>query len=176
MSSQRGTSFLSQLILYSFAILISDTIKIGREGAQVLTEGNSKGRDVFLDLGDEDEDDVPEVVEKPKPKSNGAANGTKDKGKTREAPRRSVATSGPAAAAKKRGGQRDQAEQTTAEKIKENQTRLHAQRQEDGLQKWESGGQVPGEREKQVKRYESYRREEQIPRGVEDRRVSSGTP
>jgi nucleosome binding factor SPN SPT16 subunit len=41
------------------------------------------------------------------------------------------------------------------------------------LKKWKNGdgGKGNGE-DKVVKRYESYRREEQLPRGVEDRRVS----
>ena len=87
---------------------------------------------------------------------------------------RNAAVGGRTLASKTRGGQRDQVEQTTAEKIKTNQVRLHAQRNADGLKKWskaangEQGGQ-----EKVVKRYESYRREEQLPRAVEERRVST---
>lgn len=74
---------------------------------------------------------------------------------------------------KTRGGQRDQVEQTTGEKIKANQQRLHAQRQADGLKKWENGdgGNANG-KDKAIKRFESYRREEQLPRDVEQRRVS----
>lgn len=73
---------------------------------------------------------------------------------------------------KTRGGQRDQVEQTTGEKIKANQQRLHAQRQADGLKKWENGdgGNANG-KDKAIKRFESYRREEQLPRDVEQRRV-----
>ena len=74
---------------------------------------------------------------------------------------------------KTRGGKREQVEQTTGEKIKANQQRLHQQRQQDGLAKWESGdgGKANGA-DKAVKRYESYRREEQLPREIEQRRVS----
>jgi nucleosome binding factor SPN SPT16 subunit len=63
-------------------------------------------------------------------------------------------------------------EQTTAEKIKQNQIRLHAERQAAGVKKFEKGGDGKGDgKDKVVKRYESYRREEQLPRAVEDRRV-----
>lgn len=64
-------------------------------------------------------------------------------------------------------------EQTTTEKIKANQMRLHAQRQQDGLKRWAKGdgGKANGQ-DKAIKRYESYRREEQLPRAVEERRVS----
>lgn len=63
-------------------------------------------------------------------------------------------------------------EQTTGEKIKENQRRLHAERQEAGLAKYENGdGANANGNEKAVKKYESYRREEQLPRQIEDRRI-----
>ncbi|EIW72803.1 hypothetical protein TREMEDRAFT_14082, partial [Tremella mesenterica DSM 1558] len=63
-------------------------------------------------------------------------------------------------------------EQTTADKIKENQQRLHTQRQKDGLQKWSAGsGNANANQNKQIKKYESYKREEQIPRQAEERRI-----
>ena len=86
---------------------------------------------------------------------------------------RTAAAGGRSIATKTRGGQRDQVEQTTTEKIKENQHRLHSQRQADGLKKWANGaGAKANGQDKVVKRYESYRREEQLPRAVEERRVS----
>jgi nucleosome binding factor SPN SPT16 subunit len=73
---------------------------------------------------------------------------------------------------KTRGGNRQQPEQTTGEKIKENQRRLHAERHKAGVKKYENGnGANGGGNEKQVKKFESYRREEQLPRSVEDRRI-----
>lgn len=104
-----------------------------------------------------------------KPKTNGQS---KANGKSPAKPRASAA-SAKVLNTKTRGGKREQVEQTTAEKIKANQLRLHAQRQADGLKKWENGGNAnQGDKDKVVKRYESYRREEQLPRQVEDRRVS----
>lgn len=64
-------------------------------------------------------------------------------------------------------------ETTTAVRIKAHQTELHAQRMADGLKKWQDGkGEGDDSRNKVVKKYESYKREEQLPRAVEDRRVS----
>ena len=121
-------------------------------------------RDVVMEL--EGEDEPPKAVPEKK-KTNGMANG-KSPAKTRAVPAggRSIST-------KTRGGQRDVVEQTTADKIKENQDRLHAQRQREGLEKWSKGDGANREgQNKQIKKYESYRREEQIPRQAEDRRVS----
>lgn len=125
-------------------------------------------------MSSQDEDEPGEEV-KPKeakkksaPVTNGNGNGkTKTPTKTRD----SVGARG--VQTKTRGGKREQVEQTTAEKIKANQARLREQRQQDGLSKWaeDAGGKEKGQ-EKVAKRYESYRREEQLPRQVEDRRVS----
>jgi hypothetical protein len=108
-----------------------------------------------------------------KPKSNGQS---KSNGKSPAKPR-SSGIGARVAQTKTRGGKREQVEQTTSEKIKANQLRLHAQRQADGIKKWENGGKAnQGDKDKVVKRYESYRREEQLPRQVEDRRVSPLNP
>lgn len=73
---------------------------------------------------------------------------------------------------KTRGGNRQQPEQTTGEKIKDNQRRLHAERQKAGVKKYKNGNAANGNgNEKAVKKFESYRREEQLPRHVEDKRI-----
>lgn len=52
---------------------------------------------------------------------------------------------------------------------------LHAARQQEGLEKWKNGGGGGNDgRGKAIKKFESYKREEQIPSRVEDRRVSAG--
>lgn len=73
---------------------------------------------------------------------------------------------------KTRGGNRQVPEQTTGEKIKEHQRQLHADRQAQGLEKYENGGGAnTNGNEKAVKKYESYRREDQLPRHIDDRRI-----
>lgn len=165
---------------HRYSLIIADTVKIGSEGAIALTEGYYKLRDIVTSLADdEDEEEAPAPVkfksgkpEKSKPTSNGNGKSPAKPSKGR--------TSGAGASknfginTKTRGArQAGPVEQTTAEKIKENQRRLHEDRQEAGLKKWENGGKAGnGKDEKAIKRYESYRREEQLPRAVEDRRVS----
>lgn len=73
---------------------------------------------------------------------------------------------------KTRGGNRQVPEQTTGEKIKAHQRQLHAERQAAGVEKYENGGGAnTNGNEKTVKKVESYRREEQLPRAIEDRRI-----
>jgi len=167
-----------------YSLLVSDTVKVGRETASVLTEGITRLKDVVMELDvsgapadlagplwqDEEE---PEPAVKPAKKSNGDVKpNVKPKSPVKSRASTSAAAGGRVLPSKTRGGHRDQVEQTTGEKIKANQQRLHAQRQADGLKKWEhgEGGNANGQ-DKAVKRFESYRREEQLPREVEQRRV-----
>lgn len=160
-----------------YSLLLSDTVKIGQNGAVVLTEGCTRLSDVVMDMEvseiwinlkhiwsgpyqEEEEEDVKPQIDK-KPKINNSP----------KKPRSST-VGGRVLNAKTRGANREQATQTTAEKIKTNQQRLHAQLNADGVKRWEAdAGGKNGAQQKVVKRYESYRREEQLPRAVEDRRI-----
>nr|ODN93073.1 FACT complex subunit SPT16 [Cryptococcus depauperatus CBS 7841] len=142
----------------TYSLLLSDTVKIGQNGAAVLTEGCTKLNDIVTNLDNDTEEakvatnDIKPNVKNSKPRTTSSS--------TRILP------------AKTRGAKREQVTQTTAEKIKTNQARLHAQLNVDGLKRFEAnGGGKNGTQQKIVKRYESYRREEQLPRGVEDRRI-----
>lgn len=151
-----------------YSLLLTDTVKIGQEGVINLTEGCFKIKDVVMQLDGEDEvEDVKPAVKPSSSKANGKASA-----KPAKPARASASTSTRAISTKTRGGKREQVEQTTAEKIKANQARLHAERQEAGVKKFKKGGDGKGDgKDKVVKKYESYRREEQLPRAVEDRRV-----
>jgi nucleosome binding factor SPN SPT16 subunit len=73
---------------------------------------------------------------------------------------------------KTRGGNRQVPEQTTGEKIKAHQRQLHAERQAAGVEKYENGGGANSNgNEKTVKKVESYRREEQLPKSIDDLRI-----
>lgn len=116
-----------------------------------------------MELDDEEEPE-PEVKPKSKPKKPvSAANGTsKSPAKTR-----GVATS-----KQTRGAQREQIESTTAQRIKVHQSELHAHRKAAGLKKWANGGKGGDEgRNKVIKKFESYKREEQLPSIVQERRI-----
>lgn len=56
--------------------------------------------------------------------------------------------------------------------MKEHQKELHAARQEQGLQRFDSKEGGTGEVKKGFKKFESYKREEQLPREVSRKRVS----
>ncbi|KAK4688063.1 FACT complex subunit SPT16, partial [Tremellales sp. Uapishka_1] len=147
----------------TYSLLLSDTVKVGQEGAAILTDGCTKTSDVVMDM-EESEPAAPAKKEKEaKSKSNG-----KSPVKTRTAP-----VGGKVLAAKTRGAQGGkQAENTTAERIKAHQAELHAQRKAEGLKKWEGGnGGDDDSRRKVIKKYESYKREEQLPKYVEERRI-----
>ncbi|ORX35981.1 FACT complex subunit SPT16 [Kockovaella imperatae] len=155
----------------TYSLLLTDTVKVGKEASTVLTDGCTKLKDVIMELDEEEED---AVVEAPKPKANGSSKQANGKGKEKSPlkTRGGTTVGRGVGATKTRGGQREQIEQTTAEKIRPNQERLHAERHNAGLKKWANGGKGGNDAEdKPVKRYESYRREEQLPRGVEDRRL-----
>ncbi|ODO07204.1 FACT complex subunit SPT16 [Cryptococcus wingfieldii CBS 7118] len=143
----------------TYALLLSDTVKVGQNGAAVLTEGATKLNDVVMDMEDDDEEEdvKPQIVDK--------------KPKIKDSPVK-PRTSTVGGRAKTRGANREQITQTTAEKIKSNQARLHGKLNADGIKKWEAGDEGKnGAQQKVVKKYESYRREEQLPKSVEDRRV-----
>lgn len=114
-----------------------------------------------------DEEDEPEPEPKPKPKAakpkKPVSNGTtKSPAKTR----------GAVAGKATRGAQREQIESTTEQRIKLHQQELHGQRKAAGLKKWANGGKGGDEgRGKVIKKFESYKREEQLPSIVQERRI-----
>lgn len=124
-----------------------------------------------MELDDEEEPEPePERKPKVKPDSNGkpkkptsATNGTsKSPAKTRAA----------ITGKQTRGAQREQIESTTAQRIKAHQAELHAHRKAAGLKKWANGGKGGDEgRDKVVKKFESYKRDEQLPSIVQERRI-----
>lgn len=161
LSDKRGT----------YSLLLSDTVRIGADGSEFLTSGCTKLRDVIMQLDDdeEEEEDVkPAVAPKPasKPKKpTSASNGT---AATSPVKKTRAVVQGKST----RGAQREQVESTTAQRIKAHQAELHAKRKQDGLKKWANGGKGgDGSGNKVTKQYESYRREEQLPAIVQERRI-----
>lgn len=159
----------------NYSLILSDTVKVGQDSGAFLTEGCTRLRDVVMELDDEEEEEEIPEKKKPvkaaaKPKSNGASNGKPPSSSTHKSPAktRGAVTGGKAT----RGAQRDQVESTTAQRIKVHQNELHGQRKADGLKKWANGGSgKDNSNNKVIKRYESYRREEQLPSIVQDRRI-----
>lgn len=145
-----------------YSLMLQDTVKVGVDGGAFLTEGCTRLHDVVMELDDEDDEPAPVKEKKPSSKSSN--------GKVAKAP---AASTRGASTKQTRGAQREQIESTTAQRIKVHQAELHAQRKADGLKKWANGGTGKGnDNDKVIKRYESYRREEQLPPNLQDRRVS----
>lgn len=144
-----------------YSLMLQDTVKVGVDGGAFLTEGCTRLHDVVMELDDEDDEPAPVKEKKPSSKNSN--------GKVAKAP---AQTRGARSTKQTRGAQREQIESTTAQRIKAHQSELHAQRKADGLKKWANGGTGKGnDNDKVVKRYESYRREEQLPPNLQDRRV-----
>ncbi|BEJ13264.1 hypothetical protein CspHIS471_0304380 [Cutaneotrichosporon sp. HIS471] len=150
----------------NYSLLLSDTVQVGPNAGTSLTEGCVKLRDVVMELDDEDE---PEPEPKPKPKAAAAKPKKSVSNGTTKSPAK---TRGAGTVKATRGAQREQVESTTEQRIKIHQQELHAQRKAAGLKKWANGGKGNDEGSgKVIKKFESYKREEQLPSIVSERRI-----
>ncbi|TIC02166.1 FACT complex subunit SPT16 [Wallemia mellicola] len=126
------------------------------EAAVCLTEGNKSSRDVMLFMENEDEEDSDIAEVKPKkqssPKKKSHSNDLESavignrmlRGKTRNAGR--------------------EPDQSTAHKIKEHQKILHEAKNEEGLKRFAEGKDSSnGSKPEVFKRFDSYKREQQVP-------------
>ncbi|KAL7419533.1 FACT complex subunit spt16 [Cryptotrichosporon argae] len=149
----------------TYSLLLQDTVKIGQEGGEFLTEGCTKLKDLIMDIEDEESEPEPIPEKKPDAKKKSAVNGKSP------AKMRSAAPVG-GRRAETRGKGRAEPESTVAQRIKAHQAELHSARQKEGLAKYASGkGTGDDDKSKVVKKHESYRREEQLPSIVQDRRI-----
>lgn len=160
LSDKRGT----------YSLLLSDTVRVGSDGSEFLTSGCTKLRDVVLQLDDDDEEEDVKVKPEPaaKPVSKSKKPTSSSNGVMMSPVKKTRAAQGKAT----RGAAREQVESTTAQRIKAHQAELHAKRNQEGLKKWANGGKGnDGGSNKTIKQYESYRREEQLPSIVQERRI-----
>ncbi|TIC59714.1 FACT complex subunit SPT16 [Wallemia mellicola] len=140
----------------NYVLSLIDTILIADEAAVCLTEGNKSSRDVMLFMENEDEEDSDIAEVKPKkqssPKKKSHSNDLESavignrmlRGKTRNAGR--------------------EPDQSTAHKIKEHQKILHEAKNEEGLKRFAEGKDSSnGSKPEVFKRFDSYKREQQVP-------------
>lgn len=157
----------------TYSLLLSDTVRVGTDGSEFLTSGCTKLRDVVMQLDDDDEEEEEDV--KPEPAAKKPSSKSKKPSSSSNGAMRSPikTTRGTAKGGKStRNAQREQVESTTAQRIKVHQAELHHKRKQDGLKKWANGGKGnDGNGSKVTKQYESYRREEQLPAIVQERRI-----
>lgn len=140
----------------TYSLLLGDTVKIGRDTGIVLSDGSKKLDDVVFFLNGDEEEKKPKVKPAPSPKKvSGHIVGSKVlRGKTR-------------------GEGRTDIDESAQQKMKEHQKELHQGRQERGIEKYSNDGDKDGnDNEKRIKKFESYKREDQLPKEVARKRVS----
>lgn len=147
-------SLTLQSFATSYALLLIDTVRIGTEGAEVLTSGCKSANDVIFFMNGEEEK-KPKAKPAPSPKKvQGHVVGSKVlRGKTR-------------------GEARNEVDESAQARMKEHQKELHQGRQDRGMERFAAEGEKEeGAGKKVHKKFESYKREEQLPKEIARRRV-----
>lgn len=138
----------------TYALLLADTMKVGQETGVLLTDGTKRPHEVILDEGDEgSEEDVKPAKHDKAPKISGNVVGNKVlRAKTR--------------------GQGKEVDESKAAVMKQHQSELHAKIQQRGLSKFKHGKEGgSNDQEKVFRKFESYKREDQLPSVAQDLRI-----
>lgn len=158
------------LIVYRYALTLTDTVKVTSNAAVCLTEGGKDPSDFIFRF--EDPEAKPESSKKPNGKSKPVVKPDPDA-------RSSKVSSGVVVGSKVlRGKTRQQlldpdASKTVSAKIAEHQKELHTQRQEEGIARYAGeDGDAGEDRGKTWKRFAAYKGEAGLPREAETLRVS----
>lgn len=134
-----------------YSLLLTDTIRITGADAIVLTGASPKDHKEVAFFFKDDE---------PEPKA-------KEKKPTTKAPAKNVAI-----LKSKLRGDNKQLDDNAEQRRREHQKELAAQKQEEGLARFSEGGDAGGGKEKkQLRRFESYKRENQLPTSVSDVKI-----
>jgi nucleosome binding factor SPN SPT16 subunit len=155
-------------MLLRYALQLIDTAEVGDTQATLLTEGTKSSKETlfFLTQDSEVEEKTQKPNKKPPVKSlNGSISPAKNK-----------TVGGKVLRTKTRSAAQEEVLQSTAAKIGEHQSDLHAQLQKRGLEKYsEEGGARDGQEGKQWKRFQSYKGEAGLPKEIEDLRVRTSS-
>ena len=148
-----------------YALQLIDTVRVGPDKAIFLTEGPKIPKDTLFYLESaEDLDDGHTSKSAKNLSAKPSQNGSPVKHKT---------AGGKVLRNKTRSAAQQEDLQTTATKIREHQSELHAALQSEGLAKYSDDGVKHGEKEgKGWKRFLSYKGEGALPKEVESLRVS----
>ncbi|KII88934.1 hypothetical protein PLICRDRAFT_175186 [Plicaturopsis crispa FD-325 SS-3] len=148
-----------------YSLQLTDTVKIGDEKAILLTEGSRSPKDTLFFLNQESDGDKKPAKPAKKPPVKPLGNG-------HASPVKSKTVGGKVLRNKTRSAAQDEVLQSTAAKIAEHQTELHANLQTEGLAKYsEEGGGSGGKEGKGWKRFQSYKGEAALPKEVESLRI-----
>jgi nucleosome binding factor SPN SPT16 subunit len=133
----------------TYSLLLIDTVRVTNGDVNVLTGACSKDNEhVAFYFKDEPEEKVKEKKAAPKQVTNTAILKTKLR------------------------GERKEVDEGSEQRRKEHQKALHEAKQQEGLERYakegESGG---GDKKKAIKRFESYKRDAQLPSSVKDLKI-----
>ncbi|EPS40141.1 hypothetical protein H072_6077 [Dactylellina haptotyla CBS 200.50] len=140
----------------TYALALTDTVEVGGKDTEafILTRGAPVAKDeVAFYFKDDNPPEQKAKQVKPQPKP--------------------AATSKNTAIMKtKLRGKREEADDGKEQRRKENQKQLAARKQAEGLERFPAGGATSnGVEKKQIKKFESYKRENQLPVGVTDLKI-----
>ncbi|KAI5451044.1 FACT complex subunit spt16 [Naganishia albida] len=157
----------------TYALLLTDTVRVGKETGILLTEGSRKVNEVMLDEeGDESES------EDERPAKNTKKPAEKEKSsrsRPSEPAPRGVVVGSKVLRAKTRNQGRE-VDETKTEKMKQHQRELHEMLKKKGLARFKSGDGKAGNEGKTFKTFESYKREEQLPNAIKHKRIYVDEP
>lgn len=154
----------------TYALLLTDTVRVGKETGVLLTEGSRKVNEVMLDedVESESEEERPaKATKKPADKARST--------RAAEPAPRGVVVGSKVLRAKTRNQGRE-VDETKTEKMKQHQRELHEMLKKKGLARFKSGDGKAGNEGKTFKTFESYKREEQLPNAIKHKRIYVDEP
>ncbi|KAF3308296.1 FACT complex subunit spt16 [Orbilia oligospora] len=140
----------------TYALALTDTVEVGGKNTEaiVLTRGAPVAKDeVAFYFKDENPPEQKAKQAKPPPKASASSKNT-------------------AIMKTKLRGKREEVDDGKEQRRKENQKQLAAKKRAEGLERFPAGGTASnGVEKKQIKKFESYKRENQFPHGVGDLKI-----
>ncbi|KAF3235483.1 FACT complex subunit spt16 [Orbilia oligospora] len=140
----------------TYALALTDTVEVGGKNTEaiVLTRGAPVAKDeVAFYFKDENPPEQKAKQAKPPPKASASSKNT-------------------AIMKTKLRGKREEVDDGKEQRRKENQKQLAAKKRAEGLERFPAGGAASnGVEKKQIKKFESYKRENQFPHGVGDLKI-----
>ncbi|KAJ9113650.1 hypothetical protein QFC22_005958 [Naganishia vaughanmartiniae] len=161
-----------------YALLLTDTVRVGKETGVLLTEGSRKVNEVMLDedVESESEEERPaKATKKPADKAAKTNGSSSRRTGTGEPALRGVVVGSKVLRAKTRNQGRE-VDETKSEKMKQHQRELHEMLKKKGLARFKSGDGKAGNEGKTFKTFESYKREEQLPNAIKHKRIYVDEP
>jgi nucleosome binding factor SPN SPT16 subunit len=167
-----GFSNLEDPVKGSYALLLSDTIRITGSEPIILTESPKLRKEIAFYFDDEDDKAKVKEEAKEKPSKTKKEETKANKPKSEPSVAKSEYQGNTRVLKAKRRAENNNTEDGQAQIHKEIQSELHAKRQKEGLERFNPEDAKDGSETRAVfKRYESYVRESQIPSNVKDLKI-----